>query len=477
MIFGSKHRRSRRKSSRKNSLGSIFRAAGIKEPNENVQSQDEKTGRTFKSFVNSGRLATFIVFAKKLFARKRQDRSLTGGTRFLTIVSLGLLAFFIWAATSEFDQVITAEAKVIPSLNLQTVQHFEGGIVSQIHVRSGEDVNQGQPLISLDPLESGAGYQTKRSEFLQALVRVKRLSAEHRGEELKFDPELEKTAPTQIDNELLLARARKARLAASLASFDSQSRQKRSELQGAEKTLSLVEEERRVVLTLVKRGLEPGLEAVRAEKTYAEAAARVNEIKAALDEIGDRRSVTIQEFRAEILTELAEASLQLSQLEQAVNVAADKTDRSIIRSPVSGVVNRLLVSTIGGVLRPGEDAVEIVPRESELLFEAKVSPVDIGYVERGQRALLKLSTFDYSIYGNLTGFVEVVGSDSVEEENGETFYTVKIKPIDAITSTGRVLELKSGMTAQIDIIAGKRSVLSYLSSPVTKTLDTAFREK
>jgi adhesin transport system membrane fusion protein len=289
-----------------------------------------------------------VTFVRALFTSTGRRGSSTK-RRFLGVVSFALVGFSTWAGLSEFDQVISGEAKVVPSQQLQTIQHFEGGIVKEIHVRSGMDVTLGQALISLDPLESGAEYQAKRSEFIQALIRVRRLSAEHRGVEPTFDTELQDVAASQIDNELLLAKARKARLDASLASFDSQIRQKQSELEGAAKTLALVKEERKVILTLVKKGLEPGLEAVRAEKTYAETVARVNEIRAAIDEVKDRRSVTIQEYSAEILDELAQASLELSKLEQAVNVAADKSDRSVIRSPVAGTVNRVFTTTVGGM--------------------------------------------------------------------------------------------------------------------------------
>jgi len=417
-----------------------------------------------------------LAFSRALFASTGR-RGASTKRRFLGIVLFTLVAFSTWAGLSEFDQVISGEAKVVPSQQLQTIQHFEGGIVKEIHIKSGMDVELGQALISLDPLESGAEYQAKRSEFIQALIRVRRLSAEHRGIEPVFDEELRSVASSQIDNEILLAKARRARLEASLASFESQIRQKQSELEGAARTLTLVKEERKVILTLVKKGLEPGLEAVRAEKTFAETAAKVNEIRAAIDEIRDRRSVTIQEINAEILDELAQASLELSQLEQAVNVAADKSDRSVIRSPVAGTVNRVFTTTVGGVIRPSDPIVEIVPNNSELLFEAKINPADIGYVRPGQKALLKLSTYDYSIYGVLEGYVDVVGSDSVEEQDGKTHYLVKLVPNGQITSTGKILEMRSGMTAQIDIIAGKRSVLAYLSSPITKTLTSAFTEK
>ena len=422
------------------------------------------------------KVLVFVTFARALFATTGRKGASTK-RRFLGVVLFALMGFSTWAGLSEFDQVISGEAKVIPSQQLQTIQHFEGGIVKEIHVKSGMDVELGQALVSLDPLESGAEYQAKRSEFIQALIRVRRLSAEHRGIEPEFDAELKSVASSQIDNELLLAKARKARLEASLASFASQIRQKRSELEGAVRTLQLVKEERNVILTLVEKGLEPGLEAVRAEKSYAETVARVNEIRAAIDEVEDRRSVTIQEINAEILDELAQASLELSQLEQAVNVAADKSDRSVIRSPVAGTVNRVFTTTVGGVIRSSDPIAEIVPKDSELLFEAKINPADIGYVRPGQKALLKLSTYNYSIYGVLEGYVEVVGSDSVEEQDGSTHYLVKLVPSGQITSTGKVLEMRPGMTAQIDIITGKRSVLAYLSSPITKTLTSAFTEK
>ena len=161
-----------------------------------------------------------------------------------------------------------------------------------------------------------------------------------------------------------------------------------------------------------------------------------------------------------------------------MHVAADKADRNIIKSPISGVINRVLVSTVGGVLKAGEPAIEIVPSDAKLVFEAKIKPNDIGFVSVGQKAFIKLSTYDFSIFGSLSGVVSVVGSDSIPNEKGESYYIVKIELTDSnVTSTGKSLELISGMTAQIDILTGKRSIMSYLSSPLTKTFTTAFTEK
>lgn len=427
-------------------------------------------------FVLIIKIIGYMLFLGSIFFGPSQKSSKIGA-RFLAIICLALIGFGSWAGMSEFDKVITAQAKVISSENLQTIQHFEGGIIQQIHVKSGQIVSAGDPLISLEPLEQEASYEAKKSEFLQALIRVRRLDSEYGGKSPEYSPELLEIADSQIRNELLLLKARRARLKSTMDSFDSQRKQKESELDGARKTLVLVEKEKEVILTLVAKGLEPSLEAVRSEKSFAEASSKVNTIKAALEEINDRRLIAIQEHNADILQELAEANLELSKLEKAVSVAADKSDRSIIKSPSDGIVNRVLISTIGGVLRSGEAAVEIVPLGSELKFEAKISPMDIGYLQKGQNAIVKLSTYDFSIYGSLSGTVEIVGSDTVEEENGESFYIAQIEPVSVITTTGKKLQIIPGMTAQIDIITGRRTVLSYISSPITKTMTTAFKEK
>ncbi len=413
-----------------------------------------------------------IVLTQDLYGKANISR------RFLHYVTFAVFVFFIWAASSQFDQIISSEAKIIPFSKLQTVQHFEGGIVKQIHVRAGQNVSIGMPLISLNPLEADGGYQSKKYDFMQSLARIQRLESEYTKKPANFSKEIEQFSMALILNEKLLIEARGAKLQSTLASFDSQLRQRQSELVGAKRTLALVSEERAVVKKLVERGLEPKLEAVRAEKTYAEATAKVESILGAIDEINDRKSVALQEQRSEILSELAKAKSEFSQLEQAVMVAADKSERSILKSPIEGVVNRVLVSTQGGVLKAGEPAVEIVPADSKLIFETKIKPNDIGFIKVGQKAFIKLSTYDFSIFGSLSGRVEVVGSDSIPNEKGETFYIVKVELEDKpVTSTGLRLELISGMTAQIDIITGKRSVLSYLTSPITKTLDTAMREK
>ena len=418
----------------------------------------------------------FRWLAQLLMGNRNRDRS-SASQRFLMIVTVSIVFFLVWASVSEFDQVVTAEAKVIPFSKLQTVQHFEGGIIKEIHVKAGQYVKQGEPLVSLSPLEAGGSYQAKKYEFIQSKARIRRLEAEYEKKQPVIDDSLMAFSPELVKNELMLMAARQMKLESTLNSFESQLRQRKSELVGAKRTLTLVAEEHDVVKKLVERGLEPKLEAVRAEKTYVEALARVESILGAIDEINDRKAVSMQENRSDVLSELAKARSEFSQIEQMMPAAADKADRSTIRSPITGIVNRVLVSTVNGVLKAGEPVVEIVPGDSKLVMEAKIKPADIGFILQGQRSLIKLSTFDYSIFGSLNGRVDVVGSDSVPNEKGETFYIVKIEMMSPLTSTGRSLQLIPGMTAQVDIVTGKRSIISYISSPITKTLNSAFTEK
>ncbi len=438
-------------------------------------------GKSFLAFVRATvtreRVVKVHQLIRMLFSSEAKGKA-SLSQRFLLYVTGAVLIFFVWAAVSDFDQVISGEAKIVPFDKLQTVQHFEGGIIKEIHIRAGQKVSAGMPLLSLNPLEASGGYQAKKYDFMQSLARIQRLEAEYTNKPPKFSQEIEQFSSALVQNEQLLIVARNAKLQSTMASFDSQLRQRQSELVGARRTLSLVSEERDVVKKLVERGLEPKLEAVRAEKTLAESTARVESILGAIDEIRDRKAVALQEQRSEILNELAKAKSEFSQLEQAVMIAADKADRNVLKSPIDGVVNRVLVSTVGGVLKAGEPAVEIVPGDSKLVFETKVKPNDIGFIHVGQKAFIKLSTYDFSIFGSLSGRVEVVGADSIPNEKGETYYLVKVELADkAITSTGLNLDLMSGMTAQVDIVTGKRSALSYLSSPITKTLSTAFKEK
>ena len=401
----------------------------------------------------------------------------TGLSRFfLFLIVVTFSGFVYWASTSEMETVVSGTGKLVPLKKLQTVEHYGGGILSNINVDVGDKVKKGQILMKLDPLENEANYESLRSEFVETLITVQRLNSEYSNTEPKFTQEMKQLAPSQIRNQMLLKQARQLSFNANMASFDAQLRQSQSQLNGQERTLALIEEERVAILQLVAKGLEPKLEAVRAEKTYAEAVAGVESLRSSMDQIREQKAIAVQEHKASILAELADTNLKLSQLEKQLSVSADKTDRTVIRSPIDGIVNRVLMTTLDSVVGGGEPLVEIVPEDNVLLFEAQIMPQDIAYIVRGQKALLKLSAYDFAQFGFLEGEVTIVGSDSVEEDGAPAYYPVKIKPLSSESSIGRKLSLVPGMEAAIDIVVGKRSIISYITYPVSRTLDTAFTE-
>jgi adhesin transport system membrane fusion protein len=425
------------------------------------------------------RFLSLFKLLRSLFRSSGHDKAAAARpTRLLLIVLFGVSFLLFWATTSEFDQVVGADAKIVTYSKLQTVQHLEGGIVDRIDIAPGQIVRRGDILLALSDVDAEGGLMTKRNEILTLATKLKRLQAEHDGVEPSFPPALRKEVPSLVASEEALLASRRRQLAASVASLESQKRQRISELEAAKRTLQLVTEERDVIKKLVDQGLEPKLEAVRAEKTYAEASAKVTSLQAAIQEVDDRISVARQESRTGVLVDLSKTLSELNQVEKQLPVASNKFERTLLRSPVDGVVNRVLVSTVGGVLKAGEPAVEIVPVGSRLVLEAKVTPGDIGFITKGQTALVKLNTYDFSIFGSLSGIVDVVGSDAVPNEKGETFYAVKVELLESkFKAVDKELPLLPGMTGRIDIITGKRSVMSYISSPITKTLSTAFREK
>ncbi|CAM8642912.1 AcrA Membrane-fusion protein [Oxalobacteraceae bacterium] len=417
-------------------------------------------------------------FLKALFSKGHDKAGSASPTRLLLIIFSGAALLLAWSSSSEFDQVVGADAKIVTYSKLQTVQHLEGGIVEKINVSAGQIVKKGDLLLALSDVDAEGGLLTKKNEIVTLAIRLRRLQAEVEGGKASFPIELRREAASLVASEEALLQSRYHQQEASIGSLQMQKQQRISDLEAARRTFQLVTEERDVIRKLVDRGLEPKLEAVRSEKTYAEAVAKIQSLESGIREMDERISMAKQEFRSGVLVDLSKTVSELTQVQKQLPVAFNKFERALLRSPVDGVVNRVLVSTVGGVLKAGEAAIEIVPVGSRLVLEAKVTPGDIGFLRKGQTALVKLNTYDFSIFGSLPGVIDVVGSDAVPNEKGETFYIVKVELLESKFKTvDKELPLLPGMTARIDIITGKRSVLSYVFSPITKTLSTAFSEK
>ena len=401
-------------------------------------------------------------------------------------------ALLVWAAIAQVDTVTQATGKVIPSAHVQVAQSLEGGIVRQVHVVQGQAVEAGALLVSLSPTSAGGDLQTRRQQALALRARLARLQAEADGRAPVFDDALRKEGAEFVSGEQAAFDARRAEqgvqqtvLTTQIAQKTKEAEEARVALQTAQAALASAAEERAMLEKLVAQGLEPRLELVRIERTMAEAQGRERSAKLAIERLQEaiaetrsRRDGQQQQFRTQAREDLGRTTAELRALEQGLPALEDRVDRMDVRSPVRGTVNRVLVNSVGGVARPAEVLVEVVPADDPLIVEAMVSPRDIGFVQAGQPARVKLTAYDYSIYGAMSGRVTQVGADAITGERGETYYLVRVATdAKTIESLGRKLPVIAGMQAQVDIVTGSKTVLAYLLKPLIAVRESAFRER
>lgn len=428
------------------------------------------------------RLASYLkiaaFFIKELFSYDIENRE-KASTQLLMSVALIFFVTVVWSYFAEFDQVISANAKVYPFSRLQSVEHYEGGRIEKILVRSGDRVKEGDLLVTLSPIQTKGEFNIQRDNFTTLTIKQARLQAEYdQKSSFQIDEKLKASSSLVYQQELSLFYDR-----TNQHKFEIQSR--KSDIESAKARQSAAKigqkssaEELETMRQLVARGLEPRLSLIRAEKSFADANSQlavsnqdVLRTQAALES-------TIKEHKAAILNELSKIRSDLASSKENVLIAADRADRSELRSPLEGTVNRVLVSTEGGTVKPGEAVVEIVPDGSTIVVEANIQPADIGFIKVGQPTLVKITAYDFSIFGALDGVVTVVAADSITDEKGNQFYLAKIDLRKSyIESKHQRLKIIPGMVAQVDIVVGKRTALQYVFSPLTKVFQESFREK
>jgi len=399
----------------------------------------------------------------------------------------------VWAALAEVETVTRAEGKVVPSGHLQVVQSLEGGIVEHIAVREGDLVEQGALLVSLSVTQFDADLEVRSQQLKASKARVVRLSAQVKGAQPDFSTLKEELGVEFVANEQSTYNGMALEQRSQIAVLSAQIRQRLNELQEAEvtlettgKTLDIAREEREIVAQMVERGLEPKLELVRLQRMIADAEGKaetavvaIERIKSSIQETQSRKEAMEQQFRTEAAKELSSVQAELRSLEESLPALQDKVERSGLRAPLSGIVNRVMVSTLGGVVRAGDSVVEIVPEGDQLVVEALVQPKDIAFIHVGHPAKVKISAYDFSLYGALDGTVARISADAVPVgEQGQPFFKVKIKMASmVIKSLGRELPITPGMQAQVDIITGSKTILKYLSKPLLGVKENAFRER
>ncbi|GAB4520817.1 MAG: HlyD family type I secretion periplasmic adaptor subunit [Amphiplicatus sp.] len=411
----------------------------------------------------------------------------------LYIIAGLFFATLLWAATAKIDRVTRGEGRVVPSNQLQEVQYLEGGIVKEILVAAGDAVKAGQTLIRLDPTQFNAEFLKGREGYHALAARVRRLEAEAVGAPFVIPPDIARAAPEIAADERALYEARQAERAAALEVEESKLAQREQALEDAKvaekyarEALKLAAEEAQMMDALVEKGIEPQMERLRARQREATARSELKRAEIAVE----RAALEVDEARNEILRiesafsasaadELAKAKAELAELSGGLPALEDRVTRTEVKAPIDGIVNRVLVSTIGGVVQPGQTIVEIVPSEDTLLVEARIKPADIGFLRVGQEARVRLTAYDSSRYGALKGRIEHISPDAIaDEEKRERYYLIKVRT-DSNVMTTRDGELKilPGMAAEVDVLNGKRTVLAYLLKPIAEVGGKALREQ
>lgn len=400
----------------------------------------------------------------------------------------------IWASFATLDVVTVAQGKVIPSRSMQVVQNLEGGIVKDIRVKVGEVVERGQVVMIIDDTRfvSSMKEGVVQSDALQA--KIERLTAETSGLPLKFSKELMESSPDTVKNETSLYENRKHELEVKLNILKDDVEQRKQELSGAqgkkdqiERSLTLVKKELSLTKPLVSQGAVSEVDVLRLERTVNDLQGDLEQTQLSIPKLeaslaGSQRKIDelLLGFKSDAFKDLNTAKAEYSRLFESNKAAADRVTRTIVRSPVRGTVNQVKVATIGGIVQPGQDLMDIVPLDDTLLIEANVRPADIGFLRPGLSATVKISAYDFSIYGGLKAVVEHISADTITDEKGNAFYQIRVRTTEAsylVGKHGERLQIIPGMSATVDILTGEKTVLEYLLKPIIKAKRNAMRER
>jgi membrane fusion protein, adhesin transport system len=411
----------------------------------------------------------------------------------LFTIGLILTTGFIWAQRAVLEEVTTGSGRVIPSSQMQVVQTLEGGIIGRILVKEGDTVEKGQIIMQIDDtgFASRLGEVEQRGWARQA--EIARLEAESsNAETLTIDADLIKNAPEAVLSEQLSFRARGKKLRDEISVLKQQFIQRSQELQELYARSDKLKASQKPLLReleltkkLFDEGVVPEVEWLRLQRQAIDLKGDINvviasipRLQSGITEAENRIETAKATFRAQALERLAVARSELAVVVESLKAAQDRVVRTALKAPVRGIVNKLNITTIGAVVQPGNDIVEIVPLDDTLLIEAQIRPQDVAFIRQGQEASVKLSAYDYSIYGALKGKVERISADTLTDARDETFYRVIIRTEQTnLVKGGKKLPIIPGMVATVDILTGTKTVLDYILKPVKRVRDEAFRER
>lgn len=388
-------------------------------------------------------------FMSDVKAASMLDATPWAGITLLLLVAM-MAVGYLWADNAVLDQVTLGTGRVIPSSREQVIQSLEGGILAEMLVREGDVVEKDQVLLRIDDTRFGASYREAHSRITALRAANARLRAEASGGAPVFSGDVR---ADQIRVETELYNSRRHQLDESLVAL------KRSH--------QLADEELQMTAPLVKQGVVAEVELLRLQR-------QVNELLANLQERQNK-------FRADARAELAKNEAELAAIAESNTARADQVKRTVMRSPMRGTVKNVRVTTVGGILQGGQDIMEIVPLEDQLMIEARIKPSDVAFLRPGLPATVKVTAYDYSIYGGLEAELVQISADTIRDDKkpDESYYRIQVrtKQPHLRDKDGKPLPIIPGMTATVEILTGHKTVLDYILKPLLKAKDAALRER
>lgn len=405
---------------------------------------------------------------------------------------LFFLAAGMWAYHAELDEVTRGQGRVIPSSHVQIVQNLEGGIIAELNAKAGDIVEKDQVLLRIDDTRFASSYRESQLKAADLEARLARLQAESQGKTFSLAKNLNTEQKIAFQRELTLYQSSQQTLQANLAILQQQKQQRqleikelnsrRSQLQNSHQ---LAKKELNITEPLVKKGLMSEVDLLRLQREVSTlrgdldtVSNSIPRVKAGVEEVEQKIKETRLLFQNKALQELNELQLESSQLTESSETLKDQVVRTAVRSPMRGTVKQVKITTVGGVVQPGMDLVEIVPLEDNLLVEARLRPADIAFLRPGLAAVVKLTAYDFSIYGGLKATLEQISADSLLDERGEPYFLIRVRTERNYLGTAeQPLPISSGMIAQVDILTGKKTVWAYLLKPINRAWHNALQER
>ena len=427
----------------------------------------------------------------------------------LTIWSLaGLFScFMVWAYFAELDRVTRGEGKVIPSSQVQIIQSLDGGILQELYVKEGMQVNKGQIIARIDDtrFRSDMAQQTQEVDALRAnIIRLRtELSSVLVADvprwqqqvkidktQLKFPEDLRNTSPELIARNQDEYNTRLNNIENQVAIQGQQIKQREQEIKELtskiltlESSLALLNRELELTIPLARKNIVPQVELLKLQRTVNDTNGELRalqllkpKVQSSFEEAVLKRREAVFKYRTDARSVLNELQSSLSRLNEAQVSAQDKVSKALILSPVVGTVKTLHITTLGGVVKPGEVLLEIVPSEDKLLVEAKITPKDIAFIHVGLKAMVKISAYDFTRYGGLEGEVEHISADTTQDEEGNSFYIIRVRTNESNMSNRKEMPIIPGMMTSVDVIISKRTVLEYILNPLLRAKELALRE-